>query len=93
MRDNDEYKDVKMRIKTANGAYYALLPIMKSRNVHRNIKVTLYKTLIRSVVMYGCETWSITRRIAEDLNAFERTILKKIYGPIEEEDVWRIRYN
>lgn len=90
--DNDEAKDVRERIKAVNKAYLSLLPIMKSRNVYNNIKVMLYKTLIRSVVTYGGEAWSMTQQISNDLDAFERKILRRIYGPVQE-GVWRIRYN
>jgi hypothetical protein len=50
---------------------------------------SLYKTLIRPVVTYGAET--VTEENA--LRRFERKVLRKIYGPLMDNGVWRIRYN
>lgn len=70
-----------------------MLPIIKSRDVPRDTKVMLYKTLIRSLATYECEVWSITQKNANTLDAFKRKILRSIYGPNQEESMWRIRYN
>ena len=51
------------------------------------------KTLTRPVVTCGSETWTLTKSDENLLRIFERKILQKICGPIEEGDVWRIRYN
>jgi hypothetical protein len=54
----------------------------------------LYKSLIRPVVTYGCEAWTLTNRDEECLRIFERRILRKIFGPAQNEDgSWRIRIN
>ena len=50
-------------------------------------------TLIRPVVTYGSETWTLTKSDENLLRIFERKILWKICGPIQEGDVWRIRNN
>jgi hypothetical protein len=49
--------------------------------------------LIRPVVTYGSETWTLTKADENLLRIFERKILRKIYGPIQEGDTWRIRSN
>jgi len=43
------------RMGLASNTYHTLLPIVKKREVHRQTKMKLYKTLIRSVVWYGSE--------------------------------------
>jgi hypothetical protein len=43
--------------------------------------------------MYGCESWSLTKNEENKINIFERKILRKIYGPTNDNGVWRIRYN
>lgn len=91
--DNNEAREVQARVKAANRAYFALLSIMKSRDVRRDTKILLYKTLIRSVATYGCETWATTQRSANVLDVFERKLLRRIYGPIQKNGMWKVRYN
>jgi hypothetical protein len=45
-------------------------------------------------VTYGCEVWTLTDRDEQHLRIFERRILRKIFGPVQNEDgSWRIRMN
>jgi hypothetical protein len=55
-----------------------------------NLKIKIYKTVILPVVLYGCETWSLTFREEHRLRVFENTVLRRIFGPKREEDgSWR----
>jgi hypothetical protein len=47
----------------------------------KNIKIGIYKTIILPVVLYGCETWSLTLREEHRLRVFENRLLKRIFGP------------
>jgi hypothetical protein len=47
----------------------------------RNVNVKIYKTIILPVVLYGCETWSLTLREEHRLRAFENRALRRIFGP------------
>jgi len=68
--------------------------LMKSRALNRSSKLKIYKTLIRPVVTYGCEAWTLTSRNEQQLRIFERDILRKIFGPVQDENgIWRIRKN
>jgi hypothetical protein len=49
--------------------------------------------LVRPVLTYGCEAWTLTKTDQVALGTFERKILRKIYGSIQERGEWRIRYN
>ena len=43
---------------------------------------------------YGCEAWALTNRDEQHLRIFERRILRKIFGPVQNEDgSWRIKMN
>ena len=67
---------------------------MKSRLLNRSSKLKIYKSLIRPVVIYGCKAWSLTNRDEQYLRIFERRILRKIFGPVQNEGgSWRIRMN
>ena len=54
---------------------------MKSRTLNRKLKLKIYKSLIRPVVTYGCEAWTLTTRDEQPLRIFERKILRKIFWP------------
>ena len=56
-------------------------------------KLNLYKTLLKPVLTYGSECWSLNRRNEEQLQVFERRIPRKIFGPICDNGKCRIRYN
>ena len=41
----------------------------------------MYRTILLSVVLYGCETWSLTLREEHRLRVFENRVLSRIFGP------------
>jgi hypothetical protein len=45
----------------------------------------IYKTIILPVVLYGCETWSLTLREEHRLGVFENRVLRRIFGPKRDE--------
>jgi hypothetical protein len=47
----------------------------------RNLKIKIYKTIILPVVLYRCETWSLTLREKHRLRVFENRVLRRIFGP------------
>ena len=67
--------------------------MLKSNLIKRVVKMQLYRTLIRSIATYGSKTWTLTKSDENSLRIFERKIMRKICGPIQEGDIWRIRYN
>jgi hypothetical protein len=51
----------------------------------RKLKVKIYKTIILPVVLYGCETLSLTLREEHRLRVFENRVLRRIFGPTRDE--------
>jgi hypothetical protein len=45
------------------------------------VKVRIYKIIILPVVLYGCETWSVTVREEHKLRVFDNRVLRRIFGP------------
>jgi hypothetical protein len=45
----------------------------------------IYRTIILSVILYGCETWSLTLREEHKLMVFENRVLRRICGSNREE--------
>jgi len=46
----------------------------------KNLKIKIYRTIILPVVLYGCETWSLTLREERRLRVFEKRVLKRVFG-------------
>jgi len=54
----------------------------------------MYKTLVRPVVTYACETWVLKENTKIKLKVFERKVLRRIYRPTKRKDgTWRIKTN
>jgi len=49
------------------------------------MKIEIYRTIILPVVMYWCETWSLTLREERRLRVFENRVLRRIFGPKRDE--------
>jgi hypothetical protein len=47
----------------------------------KNIKIRIYIIIILPVILYGCETWSLTLRDEHRLRVFENRVLRKVLGP------------
>jgi hypothetical protein len=61
----------------------------------RNLKIKIYRTIIFPVVLYGCETWSLTLREKRRLRVFENRVLRRVFGPKRDEVTgeWRKLHN
>ena len=51
----------------------------------KDLKIKVYRTIILPVVLYGCETWSLTLREERKLRVFENMVLRRIFGPRRDE--------
>jgi len=51
----------------------------------KNLKITVYRTTIFPVVLYGCKTWSLILRKERRLRVFENRVLRRIFGPKRDE--------
>ena len=69
--------------------------LLSSRLLSKNLKIKIYRTVILPVVLYGCETWSLTLREERKLRVFENRVLRRIFGPRKEEITgeWRRLHN
>ena len=68
---------------------------MSSRLLSKHLKIEIYRTIILSVVLYGCETWSLTLREERKLSMFKNMVLRRIFGPRRDEVTgdWRKLHN
>jgi hypothetical protein len=88
-------EEIKSRLNSGNACYYLVQSLLSSSMLSRNVKVKIYKTIILPVVLYGCETWSLTLRGENRLRVFENRVLRRIFGPNRDEVTgeWRNLHN
>jgi hypothetical protein len=61
----------------------------------KNVQIKIYRTIMLPVVLYGCETWSLTLREECRLRVLENRALRRIFGPKRDEVTgeWRRLHN
>jgi hypothetical protein len=67
--------EIQQKIQTANRSFFGLRKHLRSSHLSRQTKFTIHKTLIRPVLLYGSETWVLTKREENQLLVFERRVL------------------
>ena len=75
--------------------YHAVHNLLSSSLLSKNLKIKIYRTTIFSVVLYGCETWSLTLREESKFRVSENRVLRRIFGPKRDEVAgeWRKLHN
>ncbi|XP_073786112.1 uncharacterized protein [Danio rerio] len=89
-------KDVKARIK-ARAAFIQIKNIWASRELTMTTKICLFNSNVNSVLLYGVETWRITKASTRKIQTFINTCLRKILhihwpDTISNTDLWRRTY-
>jgi hypothetical protein len=73
------------RLNFGNACYHSVQNLLSSHLLSKNLKIRIYKTIILPVVLYGCETWSLTLREEQRPRVFENRVLRRIFGPKRDE--------
>ena len=73
-------EEIKGRLKSGNACYHPVQNLLFSSLLPKNTKIKIYRTIILAVVLYGCETWSLTLREERTLRMFENRVLTRIFG-------------
>ncbi|XP_065084119.1 uncharacterized protein LOC135706439 [Ochlerotatus camptorhynchus] len=66
--ENDTSREIQRRIMAGNRAYFGLRRTLRSNKIHRRMKLTVHKTPIRPVVLYGHETWTMLVVFSNGMN-------------------------
>jgi hypothetical protein len=69
--------------------------LLSSSLLSKNVKIKIFRTIMLPVVLYGCESWSLTLREECRLRVFENRVLRRIFGPKRDEVTgeWRKLHN
>ena len=82
-REGGGDRDIKNMLQKAREAFHRLARVWNTRVIGRKTKIHLFNTLVRPVLLYGCETWKITKKDEKRLDTFQVRCLRRIF---------RIRY-
>ena len=82
---NSIQEEIKCRLKLGNACYYWVQNLLSSSLLSKTLKIKTYRTIIFPVVLYGCETWSLTLREERRPRVFENKVLKRVFGPKRDE--------
>jgi hypothetical protein len=87
-------EEIKRRLNSGNACYHSVQNLLPSGLLSKYVKVRVYKAIILPVVLYGCETWSLTVTEEHKLRVFENRVLR-IFGPRRDGVTggWRKLYN
>lgn len=91
--DNNNSKEIQARILKGNKTIGAVSVLLNSKNLTKNAKKRIYKTVIRPTVTYASETWTLNKRDVQNLECWERKVLRKIYGGKKVGEMWTRRTN
>ncbi|KAG7296251.1 hypothetical protein JYU34_021366 [Plutella xylostella] len=72
--------DVEARINKARAAYAQLKPVWTSRIITRRTKIRVFNSNVKSVLLYGCETWLVKNEVTSRLQVFVNKCLRRILG-------------
>ena len=92
---NSIAEEIKSRLRSGNAFYHSVQNLLSSRLLPKNLKIKIYRIIILPVVLYGCETWSLTLREERKLRVLENMVLRRIFGPRRDEvkGEWRRLHN
>jgi hypothetical protein len=83
---NDIHNEIKSRLNSGNACYHSVQNLLSSYLISKELKIKMYKTVILPVLLYQCQTWSLTLREEHRLRVFENRVLRKIFGCKRKED-------
>ena len=73
-------EEVNNRIAKFTKNLIALYPLLKEKEIPKDVKVCIYTTILRPVLLYGSETWTLTTKLKSRIQATEMRVLRLIYG-------------
>jgi len=81
INQNSIQEEIKSRLRLGNACYHSVQNLLSSSLLSKNLKIKIYRSIILTVVLYGCETWSLILREERRLREFENRVLRGIFGP------------
>jgi hypothetical protein len=77
--------EIKRRFNSGKAWFHSVQNLLSPRLLSKNVKMRMQKTLILPVVLYECDTWSLTLREEHRLRVFENRVLRRIFRQRKDE--------
>ena len=92
---NSIAEEIKSRLRSGIACYRSVQNFLSSKLLSKNLEIKIYRNIILRVVLYGCETWSLTLREEKKLRVFENMVLRRLFGHRRDEVTgeWKRLYN
>jgi hypothetical protein len=89
------HEEISSKLNSGNACYYSIQSLLFTRLLSKSVKIKIHKIIILLLVLYGCETWSLTLGEEHRLKMFENRVLKEVFGPWRDEKIGRrtVLYN
>ena len=90
---NSIAEEMKGRLRSGITFYRSVRSLLSSSLLSKYLKRRINRSIIRSVILYGCEAWSLTLREKRILRVFENMLLRRIFGYRRDEvtgEWWRL---
>jgi hypothetical protein len=86
-------EEIKRRLNSGNAYYHSVQNLLSSRLLSKSVKIC--NILVLPVILYGCETWSLTLKEEHTLRVFENRVMRRICGEETDEVIgcWRKLHN
>ena len=77
---NHQETEINSRIAKYTSNYMMICPLLKEAAVPRGVKVTIFNTILKPILLYGSEYWALTSRTQFKLQVAEMKVLRVIRG-------------
>ena len=92
---NSIQEEIKSCLMSGNVCCHSVQNLLSYNFLSTNLKIKIYRTIILTVVLCGCETWSLKLREEHRQRVFENRVLRRVFGPRKGEvrGEWRKLHN
>jgi len=78
---NSIQEEIKSSLKSGIACYCSWQNLLSYSLLPKNLKINIHRTIILPIVLFGCETWSLTLREEHRLRVFGNRVLRRTFGP------------
>jgi hypothetical protein len=84
-------EEIKRGLNSGNACYHSVQNLSSFRLLPKNVKIRIYNIIILPMVLYGCQTSSLTLREEYSLRVFEKRVPRRLFGAKRDEVTGSLR--